>query len=63
MATASKLGPAAISPEVKSWINNVIVPTLVREYLAAERKRSESPNFDAPVVECSDIKASPEGVQ
>ena len=53
--------PAEIHPEVKSWIDNVIVPTLVREYLASERERSESPHLDAPMVKCPDIKASPEG--
>jgi hypothetical protein len=64
MATAPKLGPGGINPEVKSWIDNVLVPTMVKEYLAYERKRGKASNFDAPpVIECSDIKASPEGVQ
>lgn len=64
MATARKLGPVCINPEVKSWIDNVIVPTLVREYLASKRSRGDESRFDAsPVVEFSDIKASPEGVQ
>jgi len=50
-----------VLPEVKSWIDNVIVPTLVREYLASEQKRSEALQFDAPVVLCSDTKDSREG--
>lgn len=62
-AKPGRLRPAAINPEVKSWIDNVIVPTLVREYLASERERSEASNFSAPMVEFSDTKASPEGVQ
>jgi len=53
--------PAGIDPKVKSWIDNVIVPTLVREYLASERKSGESLNGVAPMVQCSDPKASPEG--
>ena len=63
MAKGTKLGSVGINPEVKSWIDNVIVPTLVREYLASEQMRSESSNRDALVVECSSIKASPEGLQ
>jgi hypothetical protein len=64
MATAAKSGSAGINPEVKNWIDNVIVPTLVKEYLATERTRSEAPsNFDASVIEFSDIQASPEEVQ
>jgi hypothetical protein len=66
MATQAKLGApraAAINPEVKSWIDNVIVPTLVREYLASERERSEASNCERPVVQFPRIQASPEGVQ
>jgi hypothetical protein len=61
VSATTKLGPARINPEVKSWIDNVIVPTLVREYLASEQKRSEALQFDAPVVLCSDIEDSREG--
>jgi hypothetical protein len=64
MATAPKLGPVGINPEVKSWIDNVIVPTMVKEFLASWRGRGDVSNVDAPpVVEFSDNKASPEGVQ
>ncbi len=64
MATATKLGAVGINPEVKSWIDNVIVPMMVKQYLASERNRGNMSNFDAPpVVEFSNIKASPEGVQ
>jgi hypothetical protein len=64
MATTTKLGAVGINPEVKSWIDNVIVPTMVKEFLLSERSRRDVSNFDAPaVVEFSDIKASPEGVQ
>jgi hypothetical protein len=63
VATAPKLvSPRnrSLDPCVKSWIDNVIVPTLVREYLASEKKSGESLNCDAPMVTCSDCKASPE---
>lgn len=64
MATAPKLGPVGIYPEVKSWIDNVIVPTLVKEFLASERSRGNMSNLGAPpVVKCSDVTALPEGVQ
>jgi hypothetical protein len=59
----SRPRPAGINPAVKGWIDNVIVPTLVREYLASEPERSESASLDAPMVECTDTKASPEEVQ
>jgi hypothetical protein len=39
MATALKFvrdSGTGIDPEVKSWIDNVIVPALVREFLAKE---------------------------
>jgi hypothetical protein len=51
-----------LNPQVKSWLDNVIVPTLVREYLASEKKCGESLYSDAPMVQCSD-NASTEGGQ
>jgi hypothetical protein len=53
---------APLNPQVKSWIDNVIVPTLVREYLASEKKRGESLN-EEPMVQCYGIKTLPEGVE
>lgn len=52
-----------LDPQVKSWLDNVIVPVLVREYLASEKKRGESLDPDAPMVQCSDNNASTEGGQ
>jgi len=52
-----------VNPKVKSWIDNVIVPTLVREYLASEKKAGESSSSDAPMVKCTDMKPSREGEQ
>ena len=48
-----------IDPEVKIWIDNVIVPTLVREFLASEKKCRES-SYDAPMVPYPVVKASSE---
>ena len=62
MVTATKLESVGINPELKSWIDNVVVPTLVKEYLASERSCAEVSNHDSGVVECSSIQASPEGV-
>jgi len=52
-----------LDPRVKSWIDNVIVPTLVREYLASEKKCGEALNSDTPMVQCTDMNTSPEGGQ
>ena len=66
MAAAPKLvSPRTkpIDPRVKSWIDNVIVPTLVREFLASRKQNGDSLDSDAPMLQCSDRKASPEGGQ
>jgi hypothetical protein len=66
MATAPKLvSPRSkpLNPKVKSWIDNVIVPTLVREYLASEKKPGESLDSDKPMVQCTDMNTPPEGDQ
>jgi hypothetical protein len=48
-----------LDPQVKSWIDNVIVPTLVKEYLASEKQRGESLNGGTTMVQYSDSKTSP----
>jgi hypothetical protein len=64
MPIAPKFGPASINPEVKSWIDNVIVPILVKEFLAFRRGCGDASNLNStPVVKCSDVTALPEGVQ
>ena len=62
--------PKLVSPrnvrldaQVKSWIDNVIVPTLVREYLASEKQRDEPLNCDKLMVQFSNSKTSLKGVQ
>jgi hypothetical protein len=38
-AVRNRVHPSTpLDPQVKSWIDNVIVPTLVREYLLSEKK-------------------------
>jgi hypothetical protein len=66
MATATKPvspGTGPLDPQVKSWIDNVIVPTLVREFLASQKKRAEAVTCDAPVVQSAAVDASSEGVK
>jgi hypothetical protein len=76
MATATKLGDvierqneidrlgARLDPEVRSWITNVIVPAMVREYVA----KHEIPNTLAePIVDvpqCEEnVRLSAEGIR
>jgi hypothetical protein len=57
MATAPKLASprsAPLDPQVKSWIDNVIVPAMVREFL--EQSKSNSFKFAPHVVECFDSR-------
>jgi hypothetical protein len=59
MPTQTKLGAprsAGINPEVKSWIDNVIVPVLVKEYLASAEKCGKSLQGRNPTVQCPDSK-------
>jgi hypothetical protein len=49
-----------LDPGLKSWIDNVIVPMLVSEYLAREKESRGSSKFGTPVVACSDVGSSPE---
>ena len=64
MAIAAKLVPpqsSPLDPRVKSWIDNVIVPILVREYLASEKQSAESFNRYTPMVTYPDDNSSAEG--
>jgi hypothetical protein len=48
MATAAKLAPprnASLDPQLKSWIDNVIVPAMVREFL-----EQSAPNGSKSVI-------------
>jgi hypothetical protein len=64
VATTAKLVSSRsrpLDPQVKGWIDNVIVPTLVSEYLASENKYRNSILPDEPMVQCPDRKVSPKG--
>lgn len=54
---------APLNPQVKSWIDNVIVPMLVREYLASEEQHDKSLSGDIPMVQYPTSNTSPEGSQ
>ena len=41
-----------LSPELKSWIDSVIVPALVREYLAGQEREKPCARAE-PVAECA----------
>lgn len=45
-----------LDPEVKSWLDNVIIPALVWEYLAEIRSKSQT---QAPLAFCGNIQAEP----
>jgi hypothetical protein len=63
MPTQAKPGTprsAEINSEVKSWIDNVIVPVLVKEYLDSEEKRGKPLRAEKPMVQCPDSKNTSE---
>lgn len=64
MATAPKFvsppGRELLDPQVKSWIDNVIVPALLREFL--EQSELSGSKSASAMVECSDSKALCGGV-
>jgi hypothetical protein len=65
MAAPSKLVSLrnrSLDPQVKSWIDNVIVPTLVREYLASQKQSVESLKSDTPMVQCRESKKATKGI-
>lgn len=52
---------SALTPELKAWIDRVIVPALVREWLAENNPLAPEPE---PVAECAATEeATPEGVR
>jgi hypothetical protein len=76
MATAAKLGNvterqnekdrngARLDTEVRSWIKNVIVPAMVREYVAEHDITNTLAEPIAAVPQCEEnIRLSAEGIQ
>lgn len=52
----------AISPAMKSWIRNCIVPTLVREYLAEKKANVPVEGAACKVVKSDSYAATPRRV-
>ncbi len=51
-----------LSPEVKSWIDAVVVPALVREYLSSIESKKLTCSEGEPVAEClPESRASSKG--
>ena len=47
-----------LSPELKSWIDSVIVPALVRDYLAGREREKSACSKVEPVAECAPAHAA-----
>ena len=50
---------SALSPELKSWIDGVIVPALVREYLAEQRPENGACSQSDPVAQFATSRTVP----
>lgn len=64
MAAAAKLEtvrPSALTPEMRDWVDSVIVPALVDRWLAREVKKSLA-EASSKVAECERQPLSTEGV-
>jgi hypothetical protein len=60
---AEKLG-AKLDPEVRSWIRNVIVPAMVREYIAVRGIPNSLAEPTGAVPQCkANARLSAEGIQ
>lgn len=60
----SKPGMSIMSPEVRSWIDNVLVPAMVREYVAEHRRLNSLASPSVAVPECeTNSRFSAEGIQ
>jgi hypothetical protein len=55
---------ARLDPEVRSWIENVIVPTMVREFIADHGTVIGVAELIATVPQCkANVRLSAEGIQ
>ncbi len=52
-------GNSVMSPELKNWIDCVIVPALVREYLAEVEPEKSACSEGDPVTECATSRTVP----
>jgi hypothetical protein len=65
MAAAAKLGtvrqPSALTPELRDWVDRVIVPALVDQWLEQEKQKTLA-EASKEVAECQRQRLSAEGV-
>ena len=54
--TAQKL---ALSPQMRSWVDNCLVPILVQEYLAEMARKKSACSEEEPVAECATSRTVP----
>ena len=55
---------ARLDPEVRSWVKNVIVPAMVREYVAEHEITNTLAEPIAAVPQCEEnVRLSAEGIQ
>ncbi len=52
---------SVLSQELKGWIDNVVVPALVREYVAELEREKSACSKPKPVTDSSPIPVSAEG--
>ena len=60
-AQLGKTRPAGLTPEMRDWVDSVIVPALVDRWLAREAKKSLA-EASSKVAECERERLSAEGV-
>ena len=47
-----------LSPELKSWIDNCLVPALVREYVAELERKKFACSEGEPVTQCAPTRTA-----
>ncbi len=49
---------SALSPQMRSWVDNCLVPILVREYLAEMEREKSACSEGEPVAECATTRTA-----
>ncbi len=52
---------STLTPQLKSWLDNVVVPALVRQYLAQLERQKSLASESEPTVEFASARAAIEG--
>ena len=52
-----------LTPELKGWLDNVVVPALVREYLAEQRPENGACSQGEPLAECAATSATSANIE